>query len=599
MTRSIFAGVGVALLLVSVARCETKPGAATSDKPVISVVLSPINNLYSDLKMVFDLANDPKGYTTLKDAIDVFLDGVETNKTSGVRIFTNAEGLRPVISLPVASEDDFKKFRLNLWDLDVKTAEPPEKQLLPQVPQKIRRDLPKLKLAKNERLIFGLYDGYMRYESGQLHLAEALADVRIPKGGVSPDLLQGMDLAIHIDGESQTPADRVQAFAKAKKEILGALEKGEQEHEADFELRKTLTEHQVAEIERFFSESSKIQIGFITAADKKHVRGQLELVPVKGTSLEQSIHQIVDAPDDFAGVGKADCALAGSINFPLDALRQEALKSISTKARVRLKDKIDADESLSADQKATDKDLVDLVFDVVDDFAGMGVYNGFLRVWSNGDSTLTTVGATRVLKGGKFVDLLKKFATREGQNSVQLNVDSVGGIDIHKLTVADVQKDYPELFAKDGTMYVGTAETAVWYALGEKSLERLKHAIEESQAAGAKPGPMVDLHAKLLPLVEVWDKIRSRQLATQKAKPAEKTKAGDKEDRAARAKGVLAELQPRKIALEAFPGGNDTVSMSLERKADAVTGAMQFDEGILRFVGKALSKFVKDNLGDD
>ena len=145
-----------------------------------------------------------------------------------------------------------------------------------------------------------------------------------------------------------------------------------------------------------------------------------------------------------------------------------------------------------------------------------------------------------------------------------------------------------------------------WYALGPKALERLKTAIHEAKQGGSKDGPASDLHASLLPLAEVWDKICSRdggKAADSKAPAKEKKEktSGDtksKTAKATKALSALKDLQLHKIALEAFHKGNDNVSLTLSRKGDGLELAGQFDEGILHFAGLVLSRFVKENLDD-
>ena len=76
-----------------------------------------------------------------------------------------------------------------------------------------------------------------------------------------------------------------------------------------------------------------------------------------------------------------------------------------------------------------------------------------------------------------------------------------------------------------------------------------------------------------------------------------KEKTGENEHpKAAQAASVLAGLHLSKLAVEASKHGHDTMSMKLTRKGDKAIVTGQFDEGSLRFVGLALSKFVKDNL---
>lgn len=596
--------VGLVALAASFQPCFTR----AAEKPVITVVLPSAESLYQDLKLPFDLVGDEKGYTTLVDTIRIFLVGVDPATPSGIRVYSTGAALPYILTLPVKNAEELKELLTNLWDLDFRTTPPPAAALGPQVPKAVESKRRTLKLTKDERLMFGLFEGYLRFEAaaGHVHISEQLQDVRNASGPLPVELLNGRDLVAIIDGSLQKPEERKSAFAKARKEVLGAVTKGEKEAEPEFALRKALAEQQIDEIERFFSESLRIELGWTTSTEEKNARMALDLSAVAGTALEASIEQLGLVPDEFVGVASEGAALKGTINFPLDAMRKANVTNIAKLARAQIAAKIDGDAKLSAEHKQVDKDLVDLIFDVVDDIAGSGLFNGFLRVWPNGNGTLTLTGGVKVPDGPNFVKILEKFATRGGGMKVDLKADSEGDVEIHKLTLGDLQKEYPELLDKDGVVYVGTAANAVWVGAGEKALERLKQGIQEAKKSGPQAGPVGELTAQLYPIIEVLDKIRTRQKPDQPApaaakKSAGETKAGEKKevDHKEKAAGILADLNLRKLALEAFKEGKDTLSLSLVRDGKNVKLSLQLDEGIIRFVGKAASKFVKDNLGDD
>ena len=62
---------------------------------------------------------------------------------------------------------------------------------------------------------------------------------------------------------------------------------------------------------------------------------------------------------------------------------------------------------------------------------------------------------------------------------------------------------------------------------------------------------------------------------------------------------VVVHVATRALATQALQGKDDTLAMSLTREGDKARVDMQADTGLLRFVGKAVSKFVKDNLSDE
>src|SRR5262245_56619553 len=183
--------------------------ADDAGRAVVTAQLSSIDKAYAEAKFVFDLVGDQKGYETLKETIDVFLAGVETGKPCDVRVFATPDGLVTVGSQAVASEADFKKFARNLWDVDVKSAPPPEPALMPQVPANIRTKLSSLKLKPNERLIFGITDGFMRFEKGHVRIGDTLDAVRHEHSG--PSGARGADgaiVTIRITGEENSYCTR-------------------------------------------------------------------------------------------------------------------------------------------------------------------------------------------------------------------------------------------------------------------------------------------------------------------------------------------------------------------------------------------------------
>ena len=666
MTR-FYRALGIVMSLVAIVAAVTaRPACAADEKPAITVVLPSTDESFNDLKFAFDAAKDEKGYKTLKETVELFLVGVDTTQPGGIRIYPTGDGLQSVLTFPIVADPlkfaasgkklstaeikkrwpkldelppaereklrqaELKKLSAaeiekvrdgsfadlisNLWDLDVKTAPAPSASLAKQIPKAVAARLPGLKLAPNERLIFGLWDGFLRYEAGQVHvhIGKLPANVRLAKGGMPVELSKGHDLAILIDGQAQTPEERKKAFEQSKQELLGALTKGKDESEEAFEVRKAITENQVAEIERFFVESSRIYIGWNMSAEKRNARAELELEALPGTSLEQSADLLGQTPDDFAGVSKTDVVFSVSGNFPLDAMRKEFLKTVSKLERAALKKEVAASSKLTNDQKAVDGDLVDLIFDVIDGIDGLGIVNGFIRSWSNDDGTLTTVGGGRIPEGAraKFEKMLEKLATRGKANKVETKVDSEGDIEIHKLTIADIQKDFPEFIGSDGAVHVGINDKTLWLASGDKSLERLKKAIQEANEAGPKPGLALDVFLKFGPFVEFRNNWHARnptlaatavadekKADTGKKKPASTAKTPEK--KTVPVQGLISTAELRKLALEAFKEGGDTMTLSIERQEKTIKLNVQFEEGLIRFVGKLMSKVVKENLEDE
>ena|GEM_PF-3407469 len=605
MTRNFRAGKLTLCLLAFVAVCSNTMAFAadTDEKPSITVVFPSIDEVFKDLKLAFDLVGDAKGFATLKDTVETFLVGVDTTKAGGIRTYSTPTGLQSVLSFPVKNDAEFKKLISNLWDLDVKTAPAPSPQLIKQIPAGVTQKLAKIKLEKNERLMFKLFDGFLRYEGGQVNLGKQIEDVRLAKGALPIELVKDRDLAVWIDGLSQTPEKRKTSFEKAKSELIGAITKGESESEAAFAARKSMTEHQIAEFERFFVESSKILIGWTVSDVKKQAEFDIDMQAIPGTAFEKSVDLLSQTPDEFAGVSKKDAVFSLSLNFALDPLRQAFIKDIAEKECTLLKKEITESEKGTPEEKAVDSDAVDLLFDIVDGTSKLGIVNGFVRSWRNKDGTLSSIAGGRIAPGAKaqIEKTLDSIASRNPNNKLEKKVETEGEIEIHKLSVPQLHTEVPEFVGADGAIFVGIDDKTVWVGSGDKALDLVKGAIKDVKEASAKPGPDLELTANLGPYVEVLNSYRSRHPATaapaKKAAPAGKADEGKK--KVAKVEGLIPAADLRKLAIEAFKDGKDTVTLSIHREEKVAKVKLTFDEACIRFAGKVMSKFVKENLEDE
>ena len=178
---------------------------------------------------------------------------------------------------------------------------------------------------------------------------------------------------------------------------------------------------------------------------------------------------------------------------------------------------------------------------------------------------------------------------------LQLDIEKVGEVSIHSITMPVADADLEEAFGKDAVLYVATGPTAWWVAIGSKSLEQLKAAIEVvGKGSGGDASNFLTVYVKASPWIEFLDARSARRDAADTTKKDPAKKLTDEEAAAAKAKRDREAV--RKLALEAFKPGKDTWETKLEAKDGKVTGTTRFDEGILRFIGSAIAKFSNENL---
>ena len=98
----VLGGACLLLWLAANGWCQTKAPAQKApaqkdagqkaDSAVVTIALPSADQFYGDLKLLFDLAKDEKGFKTLKETIDEFLVGIESDKSRGQRPISPDDG---------------------------------------------------------------------------------------------------------------------------------------------------------------------------------------------------------------------------------------------------------------------------------------------------------------------------------------------------------------------------------------------------------------------------------------------------------------------------------------------------------------------------
>ncbi len=180
------------------------------------------------------------------------------------------------------------------------------------------------------------------------------------------------------------------------------------------------------------------------------------------------------------------------------------------------------------------------------------------------------VAAIRTVEGERLRAALAAVPNSTFATNITLDSTKAGDVMIHQVGVpVDLQSDFAILFGDSQSVLVGTSADAAWCAAGPGALDALKAAIaSHSTPTDAQADPVfVDLAVKVGP----WLKVLDNQLGA--------------DDGAA----------DRKLAIKAFAKGKDTLQLQLRREGKRVLGRTTIGTGILRFFGKKMAEFSKEN----
>lgn len=523
--------------------------------PKIVTAQNGADELYKDLEYLLSLTNtnEQKQWAVIRDYMDVFLPGIDVKRPIRVDVILS-EVDRYISSFPITKIRNFRNN--NLFPLGINT---------------------KKWKSKTRYKLNGAFVGFMRYKHKYAVIAEKVDEVpqNIANPGTKADeLLKGeYDLAGVAVNTDDGQAERREHFKEKRKEILATLKQGEKETLDDFDLRKTLLNTQLDELDRIVVEGERLELNWKTQVEDEVGAGGLYLKPLAGTSLEATFKLAGAEPSYFANISRHKSSiLSFRLNHLLDDLRKGNLLNVSGILKDRSKKQTEADETLDADEKTARKQLSNVVYGILEDGTNAGIADGFLEAHSNESGAPTLIGGLRTVDGTKAVEAISLLSMAHKGQQVEIDFAEQGDVKIHKLNIPEtLHANFKQFFGSED-LYVGTSKDAIWVAMGQNAVDELKAAIQlasQPKPEGQNP-PFLSLFAKMLPWIELRE-MRSPE-------------DGDK--------------KLRGMALEAFKLGDDTFDASLIRVDDHVEGQLNAHKGILRFAGKVMADFSEENLDD-
>jgi len=559
--------IGCSLVVAGLSWLPSVLRAADDVSPSATVMLSSSDDLFTNAEYLLKLTNakQQQQWPVLKSYLEVFLIGVDTKLPTRIAIVFGDKADRQVWSVPVS---DAKKFRKD----NIASILTPRIKQVPPPP-----GLYKLGSGRKDD-----FNGYLLETPPYAHIGEMKDDVTgvpaDPRPSMQALLSRKFLAAVELHNtktDAASQAKRRELFQTTRKQTLAALKKEKGEAPADFELRKQAVAIELDEGEWFFSECEQALVGLTLDRTKEVGRFDIEMTPIAGTPLAQSVEQLQTKPSHFANVEKnAEPVLAARLNHPLSDVRKKTAAAMAALAKERLKARTDADEKLSADQKQATKQIIDQSFAIIEDGFKAGLADGFIDVHKGSSGKNVLVAGVWTPDGTKVGDILTLLPKARAGENVKLNVAEESGVKIHSVDLTKDQHPRWNDFIGATTLYVGSSKEAVWCAAGEGALEALKAAIKKTTqppAAGAEKAPWGELIVQLKPWVE--------QVANEPPK-----KKGD--DRY------------QKMLLSSFQGGDDVLSVRMTRQDHKIVGEVVMQKGILRFAGTAASDFSRENLDE-
>ncbi len=540
-------------LVLLLALASPRRAKAQDTAPKVTAVMHSADRLLEDLKLLSDLTTttEKKQWDNISGIIETFLFGIDTKKPIGIEVLLGGEEEEYRFALPVANLKEFIDENLGGFEINSR---------------KIGAGLYRLSEKKDTL-------GYMRHRKGYAAISESRAAL----SGVVDPVARAAALAPRkhsvgglIKNKPEGQDARRTAFEPIRNNLQSAIKIRKNETPTELALRKELLAYELGEAERFVVESESLALGFRIDPKTKQAVLDLDLSAIDGTSLDNWIGGLSKTPSHFASVPKPEGSiLSFRIHHPLDEFRKTSLQAVLAATRNAIQGDITRTTSTTDEQKAASTKVLDTIVATVQSSLQKGILDAFVEVSPVEGGHNVLVAAIRTVQGDRLRAALVAIPGSTLATDVKLDVAKAGDVAIHELTIpASFHDDFAKIFGPNKTILIGTSADAAWCAAGPGALEALQAAI----AAQAKPGVVNPIFVDLSVTAGPWLKAYDSRMGT---------------------KGEAAD---RKLAITAFKSGQDTIAVQLRRDKTRVLGQVTLGTGILRFLGKKMAQFSKDNL---
>ena len=567
------------LLLMTFAFISTASSQTPQDSRIV-VAHPGFGLLKSDLKSTIDLTTptEQKQWENIQGYIDTFIIGIDETREVQVQVMTGVNPASYLICVPLINGGDPSKvFRENLDSLGYRMMRDPADHTM----YSIESDADEYGWMR--------VDPALRYAFFMITTNKTLLPNLkgiVLKAALVPTKLNENMIAELKNSDTAAAAitHRVAAFKPIRDEQMALIKQRPDEKPTVFQLRQASSRQLYDEAERIMSQADQLLVTLtldrtVAAAPKVNLRTTASAIA--GTSMEATIAQYSGLTDAFAGLQRIKgSSLSVRVNHPLDELRKKELTETLTLTKADIEAGLTANQTRTDAEKKAFKKFTTGVLGVLEASVKSGHLNGIIESIPDSDDHSTTV-AVFVSPTAADLNQILPLLTEAGKgNTVTMKAAKAGDVDIHKIQIAEGFIDvFDKLFGSHQDIFVGVGPEKVWIASGKNGLETLKTTIAAVGAAAINP-VVLKIEGNLLPWAKRIDAVAKKE------KPANLT-ADEEKLRRERAR-------VRERALSALEKDDD-FSLVVTSEAGTWVGDFTSNTGLLRFVGKMMSAFSKEN----
>ncbi len=313
------------------------------------------------------------------------------------------------------------------------------------------------------------------------------------------------DLAMRLDMQQVPDGIRDSMIAQLRQGFDQAMS---QQGGEDAESSREYAEQSMDQLEQMIKQTDELMFGFNIDSKKKRIVVDLSFTAIPGTKLAKTFAGQQPIPSAYSMVVRDDAA---GYFHAATSISPEAVKDARTGIDSMLKM---VSQALQKSDKLNETEADD-ANEVVKRIAELVVASYEEGKLDTGALLLTDAGSMKfvmgafVADGGEAAAILKDVASKvKGHGDApkfEFDRDTYQGVNLH-LVEADVpakDDEVRKVFGDTVRVHVGTAEKAVYVALGDQSLPLMKEMIEKAATpAASAAADLVRFEVNLMPILQ-------------------------------------------------------------------------------------------------
>jgi len=463
--------------------------AATSQEPVLVVSIAGIDQVGGAVSYLAEAVGQPGTGGMFAAMAAGFTQGIDATRPLGITVQMIEGAPAPIAFVPAADISQFLKRIEN------------------QVGPAEKLEDGTYVIAAGANLLYIRQVGDWAYASQN---REFLADVPDDPTTLLDGMADTYDLAVRLNVQAVPGPLRGMLVEQMKQGFNQAAARQAAEAQA-------MGQRTLEQLSQMISETERLQLGWSIDPASRRTFIDLEIVAVEGSELAEIYDGSQPVPSRFASVIRPDAALyyhaAASVSPKAVEQTRQSLDQTLQQVGEQLTKTGELSESQATEVEALIKRLAELGMDTVaEGKIDLGV------LVTAGSETLTASGGALLADGNELAALLKDVAAKveeePGAPRFLFDQGEFNGVTMHTVEadVPESEEEARQVFGPVLQVKLGTADDAVYFAMGEDAEARMKALIVEAEEPDASDRPLGQAYFSLLPVLQFAQSVDQQEV---------------------------------------------------------------------------------------